>query len=426
MAIYKLIMKFYYLILLVLLINSSCRQYNKEIVIQGNFPIVQNATIKLTELENYNKTIKVDNIVNGKYNIKLKDTKPGFYSLQISWPNLTPDTIVSPLGRTFTDGPFLISTSLYIDPNEAQNYKILITPPQTSNSFRQLTSKNVFKNLSIRVESTSSNSLLYDYFTSEFKKYQIYGMVLTDSLSVLRDSALANKDMSQYTSISNRMRNLWKVEILPKMLAERRNLFYKNKNSIIVPYLISITTDLQDYFGEYSHILNNLKGDALNSDYNKAALKRLSALKSIGMYQVLPKPVGLEPNGRKYIFNPHNDKFTLIEFWASWCPPCRASNPSLIKIYNKYKSKGFNVLGVSLDTDINNWKLAIREDRLPWRNISDLKNTESSDNTNRFNVVEIPQNFLIDNKGRIIGINLYDDELQNMLQKLFSINKKKN
>lgn len=415
-------MKFHYLIFFALLINLSCKHTNEKVQIQGDFPMVQNAVVKLSSLEDYNNVLSVVNVIDGKFSIELKNLDPDFYFLEISWPNLNPDTTIAPSGKIFTSGTSLLTKALYINPKEADFYKVLLTTPQPPTSIKLMKSEDFSKEMRLKVDSKSSNSKLYDFYQGELEAYQIVNKNLFDSLSTLRDNALEGKNMTLYNSTSDRMTNLWKGEVLPKMLSEMRKVYKQNTSSIIVPYLISRTVDLQEHFGEYSEIIKSLTGDAANSNYTKSAIERLSSLKNVGMNQVLPKPIGSDPVGKKYNFDPSKNKFTLIEFWASWCSPCRTSNPSLIKIYNKYAKSGFNILGVSIDTDASNWKLAIKEDSLPWQNISDLKDMSNSDNTSRFNVVEIPQNFLIDGEGKIVGINLYDEALENKLSDLFPTN----
>lgn len=413
-------MNIYRLIILILFIVSSCKTGNKEIIIQGNFPIEQNATIELSKLEDQRIELKVENIINGNYALRLNDLNKGFYKLKISWPNLKLDTTISPSGKIFTSGHLSLSTTIYINGDESRTYNVKLIPDQTAEAFKQLTSKNIFKKLSLKVMSTSPNSRLYDSLNRKLKDYQISNMAFSDSLSILRDRALSKKDMNTYKFISNRMADLWKVEILPEMLAERRLVFNRNKHLVIVPYLISNATDLQQHFEEYSQILKNLEGEAADSEYAKIAFDRLNSLKNVGVSRILPKPIGIEPNGSVYHFDLTKSKLTLIEFWASWCAPCRASNPMLIGLYNKYKTKGFDILSVSLDVDKENWKKAINDDRLPWKHVSDLKDMSRSANTGRFNIVEIPQNFLIDSSGSVIAINIYGQALNNRINAILT------
>ena len=111
-------------------------------------------------------------------------------------------------------------------------------------------------------------------------------------------------------------------------------------------------------------------------------------------------------------------KYTLIEFWASWCGPCRAFNPELVKEYELYKEKGFEIVGVSLDSNKEKWLKAIEKDGLTWENISDLKGWKN-DAATIYGITAIPDNFLIDENGIIIARYLRGDNLKNKLKELF-------
>jgi peroxiredoxin len=111
--------------------------------------------------------------------------------------------------------------------------------------------------------------------------------------------------------------------------------------------------------------------------------------------------------------------YVLLEFWASWCPDCRKENPALVKTYNRYKSKGFDIFAVSLDRDRDRWVKAIAKDGLAWTHVSDLKRWDSGPAA-LYGVRAIPANALISKDGVIVARNLSSDELDATLQKLYS------
>jgi peroxiredoxin len=115
-----------------------------------------------------------------------------------------------------------------------------------------------------------------------------------------------------------------------------------------------------------------------------------------------------------------NGKYFLIDFWASWCSPCTRQNPKLVALYNKYKDKGFDILGVSLDSERDKWILAIHVDSLPWMQVSDLQSWKNNA-SKLYGVLSIPSNVLFDPNGKIIARKLNADRLSSKLEEIFGI-----
>ena len=117
------------------------------------------------------------------------------------------------------------------------------------------------------------------------------------------------------------------------------------------------------------------------------------------------------PDGKPVSLSSLRGKVVLIDFWASWCGPCRRENPNVVKMYQKYKDQGFEIFGVSLDNDANRWKGAIQTDGLTWFHGSDLMGWKSKP-AQMYQVHSIPATFLLDKQGKIIAKGLRGAELE--------------
>jgi len=126
-----------------------------------------------------------------------------------------------------------------------------------------------------------------------------------------------------------------------------------------------------------------------------------------------------DPNGNVIALSSLRGQVVLLDFWASWCKPCRQENPTVVAAYNKYKNEGFTIYSVSLDEDKAAWEKAIKADNLSWVNhVSDLKGWQSSAAA-LYGVQSIPASFLIDKNGAIIGKDLRGAALEQKLQEVF-------
>jgi thiol-disulfide isomerase/thioredoxin len=133
---------------------------------------------------------------------------------------------------------------------------------------------------------------------------------------------------------------------------------------------------------------------------------------------VAPDIAGMTPDSSTYALSKLRGKVVLVDFWASWCGPCRRENPAVRALYAKYKDQGFDILGVSLDRDAAAWRKAIQDDMLPWHHVSDLKGWQS-DHAATYSVTSIPQTLLLDREGKLIVRNLRGEALGAKLAEIF-------
>lgn len=124
-----------------------------------------------------------------------------------------------------------------------------------------------------------------------------------------------------------------------------------------------------------------------------------------------------DPDGNMIKLSSMRGKYVLVDFWASWCKPCRMENPNVVKAYKKYHNKGFEILGVSLDENAMRWKNAIQADQLDWKHVSELKGWQS-EVCRTFNINSIPFSILLDKNGVIIATNLRGEALEQKLKEV--------
>ncbi len=182
-------------------------------------------------------------------------------------------------------------------------------------------------------------------------------------------------------------------------------------SSFVSPFLLFITAQILDDPMVMQHRFDMLDANVRNSNvgksladfiaYNKVGAIGTDAL-DFTQNDVNGKPVSLSSLRGKYV---------LVDFWASWCKPCRMENPNVVKAYQKFSNKNFTVLGVSLDQQKENWVKAIENDKLAWTQVSDLQFWNNSAAV-LYHVQGIPQNFLIDPNGKIVGRNLRGEALE--------------
>ncbi len=154
-----------------------------------------------------------------------------------------------------------------------------------------------------------------------------------------------------------------------------------------------------------------------NTKFIKLARKKISDLKGTQIGAKATDFTQTAPDGKRISLSDFKGKYLLVDFWASWCRPCRMENPNVVAAYNRFKDKGFAILGVSLDSNKEQWIAAIRNDNLTWAQVSDLKGG-SNDAAILYGIMSIPQNVLIDREGKIIAKNLRGPALEAKLAEL--------
>ena len=202
-------------------------------------------------------------------------------------------------------------------------------------------------------------------------------------------------------------------------LARTIDYAYANNKSIVSAYLI-MTNNYYLELAELDTITSNFDNSIKQTKYVELLLDRISNLYKVSIGSSFTDFTLNDTTGNPIALSSLiGENYLLIDFWASWCGPCRRENPNIVAVYNDYNSKGFDIIGVSLDTDKNNWIKAIEKDSLTWSHVSDLQGWNSAAGK-LYAVNAIPHSVILNENGTIVAKNLRGEELRDKIAELLN------
>jgi peroxiredoxin len=278
--------------------------------------------------------------------------------------------------------------------------------------FVENTKMTVSGNVDNLEQITVTGSKTHDEYNQVNNRIQEIGEEYMALYQQARESAAAGNE-EQATQL------MQQVEVLYESTNTMQADFVRNNpGSYAAPYFLS-----RVQYGMEVEELDKLVS-ALDPKLNEVpsivALKeRIEKLKTVAVGQIAPDFTMNDPDGNPVKFSEiyKKNEYTLLDFWAAWCGPCRQENPNIVAVYNDYKDKGFSVFGVSLDRDRDAWLKAIDDDKLTWDHVSDLAywNNEAAQ---LYAVNSIPSSLIVDKNGRIVAKNKRDEELRETVSEL--------
>lgn len=315
------------------------------------------------------------------------------------------------------DGKFTISTAI----DKTESYYFLFTG--TNGLKRQMIAVlSPGDKINMTIESTYAGNTLTEVTGSQdmslIKHYFEKQAVLAGKLSLI-ESAFETADAADRPRLQQQYRTEYQ-----QYVGELEALLIKNKtllSSILIEYA-EFSKEAHSHKAVFKELFESLKAKYGQTLIMKEVEAKMTNPIEVG--KIAPEIVGVGPDGKSIKLSSLRGKYVLIDFWASWCRPCRGENPNVVEAYNKYKAKKFDVFSVSLDADSAGWVNAIAADGLIWKNHVCSFKRWNCPIAKSYRVNSIPFSVLIDPKGVIIATHLRGEALQEKLAEVLNNNKK--
>ncbi|SEK35234.1 TlpA family protein disulfide reductase [Parapedobacter koreensis] len=418
--------KLSFFFILIACLGCESPQPTGRVRIHGEFPPVAGAYLRLAFYRQERLKVIETPLKQGKFDFYLDSAVTGVYNFSIKWPvpernrfETTRDANGQIIRKKFPPHIFtryILRKELYINPVQATTYHIAPEKEITMRMIDKFTTDDYDRPdlFRLKLTTTSADARYYETLDS-LKKYHYDMNIHLISDSIRRHMAVLPKGNNAVLILAEKINAERNIS---SYLRARRNLARRHPdNPVAALDILEVSNEqLLENLNDYTALLDDMEGRARESEYHTLARSKLAGLanplKEGALFEL---PEGKTPSGENPSFRPEDSQYTLVEFWASWCIPCREQNPAWNNLSARYGNRGFRILGVSLDSDTDSWLKAIADDKLSgWLHLSDYGAFKGM-NAVKYGIQSIPYNVLIDSNGRVAEQHITPEQLDEFL-----------
>lgn len=404
---------------------TSCSR-NKTVTLSGEFPEEIAAYARIAVEKNGEKWRYSLPIKEGHFEFELDSLETGIYELVIEWTtpfderyrtlrNEEGEIVKKYMPKGYWTN--ILDKKIYINPNQSTQYHV---------KFQNNLSDKMVEDLAagasgrggvywLQVVTESKDALLYDRLDSITASYKVgdYALIL-DSLYEASDRA--NKLPRDFSSLARKLNlnNNYVSYVNKKMTVVEGHL----DNPVAVLSILNVDKRLMMAdFDRYKGLLAGISGRAEESPLYDSLSSTIGGLPDpLEVGDEMPAPTGHMPDYAPQTFDPGEHRYSAVVFWTSWSERSRQQNEDWNDLLNRYGAKGFQVLGISLDEQIDDWRDAIRNNQLKWFHLSDIGQGFEGNNVQRYGVQSVPFAVLVDHQGRIVSTGVNPDMVATYLE----------